>query len=303
MTQIRPHLAVLPNLDCQIGSGAATSVYTQGSIYPSSTGLDGPSVYMGWERSDLGCGAGVQELSSSHSHYTEVTCGLRDHSGNESLSQIRLVASSPLKIVAIDCCGGKDYDPYSQDIARELGYPLFQVVSESDAQDLSEKDESEKKEDLSRQILAGGSRRGVKQPMKHRDELMSWDISSSRLCLSRMILQDLSEEDESEKKEDISGEKYLREVVAEDSALNSSLGRENFHPLDNGELEPSRTWKIIIIFIQYSCQAAFEFDLVFRLSVDQTTDEHRDELTHTRIKYTIKESSRFQMRRRNFQYI
>ncbi|KAJ6483009.1 hypothetical protein DFH09DRAFT_1107160 [Mycena vulgaris] len=43
MTQICPHLANNPFWILKL---------TQASIYPSSTGVDGPSVYMRWERSD-----------------------------------------------------------------------------------------------------------------------------------------------------------------------------------------------------------------------------------------------------------
>ncbi|KAJ6518460.1 hypothetical protein DFH09DRAFT_1331944 [Mycena vulgaris] len=164
----------------------------------------------------------------------------------------------------------KGYDPHSQDVARELGYPLYQVSSSSEldgsfahVQDLSEEDESEKDEELSTNDCP-------------RDELRYpfFQVTSERDGPFAQV-QDLSEEDESEEKEHLSCDKYLREVVADSSSEPSELclTLEFIHanvgflfiprsgklpPLDNRELEPSRNWKII---------TGMQFLLILTLSV------------------------------------
>ncbi|KAJ6538685.1 hypothetical protein DFH09DRAFT_75439, partial [Mycena vulgaris] len=147
----------------------------------------------------------------------------------------------------------KGYDPYSQDVARELGYPLFQVSSELDAsfahvQNRSEKDESERDEELS-------GNESLQEELQ--SFLCQFQSKSDAPCAH---VQDWGKGDSSSNLTDkhLSSTEFPQELLLEGSSLDSSLGRGNFPPLDTGELEPSRGWTIIM---------GVQFTLILALSV------------------------------------
>ncbi|KAJ6576916.1 hypothetical protein DFH09DRAFT_1450478 [Mycena vulgaris] len=149
---------------------------------------------------------------------------------------------------------GKGYDPYSQDVARALGYALFQVSSELDGlfahvQDLTEEDESEQDKELTVNNCPQGQQRAPPfQASSERDGPFAH-------------VQDLGEDDSSDnlKEEDTSSNGFPKHPVPNGTFepseafptvsftyADSSLTRGIFHTLDDEEIELSRNWKIIM---------------------------------------------------------